>query len=129
MRLRVCFHDNCFDGAASAALFSRFFRERVEPAVEITYRGMAHKQGEVFPPGTFDGDENAVVDFRYSTDPKLTWWFDHHVSAFQGKDDEAHFRSDTSGHKFYDPQAKSCTKFLARSVADKFGFDLAPHQE
>src|SRR5689334_18088007 len=68
-RVRVCFHDNCFDGAASAALFTRFYRERVDGGAEVLYRGMAHAPGDVFPPGTFDGDENAVVDFRYSSDP------------------------------------------------------------
>ena len=129
MRVRVCFHDNCFDGAASAALFTRFYQERVDPRAEFAYRGMAHKTGDVFPPGTFDGDENAVVDFRYSADPDLTWWFDHHISAFQLPGDEAHFRKDQSGRKFFDPKAKSCTRFLALTCADKFGFDLAPHAE
>ena len=129
MRVRVCFHDNCFDGAASAALFTRFYRERIDADAEIVYRGMAHKLGDVFPTGTFDGDENAVVDFRYSPDPKLTWWFDHHVSAFVRPEDEAHFRADTSGRQFFDPTAKSCTRFLALTCEAKFGFDLAPHQE
>lgn len=129
MRVRVCYHDNCFDGAASAALFTRFYQERVDAGAEILYRGMAHKSGDVFPKGTFDGDENAVVDFRYSADPGLTWWFDHHVSAFQVAGDREHFEADTGGRKFYDPAAKSCTRFLARTVAEKFGFDLEPHRE
>jgi hypothetical protein len=129
MHVRVCFHDNCFDGAASAALFTRFYRERINPGAEIGFRGMAHKTGEVFPRGTFDGDENAVVDFRYSSDPALTWWFDHHVSAFVRPEDEAHFRADRSGRKFFDPTARSCTRFLARTCAEHFGFDLAPHAE
>ena len=129
MRLRVCFHDNCFDGAVSAALFSRFYRDRIDPGAEIFYRGMAHKPGEVFPAGTFDGDENAVVDFRYAADPALTWWFDHHVSAFQKPGDEAHFRADTSGRKFFDPTAKSCTRFLARTLAERFGWDTSAHAD
>lgn len=129
MRLRLCFHDNCFDGAASAALFTCFYRQRVDPDAEIVYRGMAHKTGDVFPPGTFDGDENAVVDFRYSPSDRLTWWFDHHVSAFVRPEDEAHFRADRSGKKFFDPTAPSCTRFLALTLAERYGFDLAPHQE
>ena len=129
MRLRLCFHDNCFDGAASAALFTAFFRQR-EPAVEIRCRGLAHQPGgAVFPEGTFDGDLNAVVDFRYAADPRLTRWFDHHVSAFPSPADEAHFRADTSGQKFFDPKAPSCARFLARTCAERFGFDLAPHRE
>ena len=31
MKVRVCFHDKCFDGASSAAIFSRFYRERIDP--------------------------------------------------------------------------------------------------
>ena len=43
--------------------------------------------------------------------------------------DEDHFRADATGRKFYDPAAKSCTKFLADTVAAKFGFDEAPLAE
>ena len=60
----------------------------------------------------FDGDENAIVDFKYSTDPRLTWWFDHHQSAFLTPEDAEHFRRDTSGRKLYDPSFKSCTLFI-----------------
>src|SRR3981081_4672957 len=70
----------------------------------------------------FDGDVNAIVDFKYSSDPRLTWWFDHHQSAFLTAEDAEHFRRDTSGRKLYDPSYKSCTAFLARVAADRFGF-------
>lgn len=91
---------------------------------------MEHKgDASAFPPDAFDGDENACVDFRYSQDPRLTWWFDHHASAFQQPGDEAHFRADATGRKFYDPTAKSCTKFIADTVAARFGFDPAPLRE
>ena len=129
MRVRVCFHDNCFDGAASAALFTQFHRTRIGGSAEIVYRGMTHGHGVVFPAGTFDGDENAVVDFRYSPDPALTWWFDHHVSAFVRKEDEPVFRADATGKKFFDPTAKSCARFLARTVEREFGFDTSKHAE
>ena len=52
------------------------------PDAEFVYTGMAHKASQMFDPALFDGDENAIVDFKYSTDPRLTWWFDHHQSAF-----------------------------------------------
>src|SRR4051794_15101603 len=98
--------------------------------VEVVYRPLAHKGApQPFSPDCFDGDENACVDFRYSQDPRLTWWFDHHASAFQLAGDEDHFRADATGRKFYDPKAKSCTKFLADTVAAKFGFDATPIAE
>jgi len=129
LRVRVCFHDRCFDGAASAAIFSRFYRERINPQAEFFYTGMTHKASQPFEEGTFDGDENVIVDFKYSSSPKLTWWFDHHQSAFLKPEDAEHFKRDHSGKKFYDPSYKSCTKFLATIASEKFGFDAKPLAE
>ena len=108
------------------AIFSRFYRERIEPHAQFLYTGMTHKASQPFEDGIFDGDENAVVDFKYSSSPKLTWWFDHHQSAFLKPEDAEHFRQDHSGKKFYDPTYKSCTKFLATIASEKFGFDARP---
>jgi hypothetical protein len=131
VRLRVLYHGNCFDGCSSAGVFTRFYRERIAKGpLDIVYRPLEHKgDAQAFPADAFDGDENACVDFRYSQDPRLTWWFDHHASAFQLPGDEPHFRADATGRKFYDPTAKSCTKFIAGVVAAKFGFDPAPLAE
>ena len=109
-------------------MFTRFYRERIAKGpVDVAYRPLEHKgEAQPFPADSFDGDENACVDFRYSQDPRLTWWFDHHASAFQLPGDEAHFRADATGRKFYDPTAKSCTKCLADTVTAKFGFDPTP---
>jgi hypothetical protein len=129
MKLKILFHDNCFDGAASAAVFERYYRTHVHPEAEITYKGVQHRPGDPFGPDAFDGDENVCVDFRYSRSPNLTWWFDHHVSGFSSDEERAHFAADTSGRKFYDPAAKSCTKFQAGILAERFGFDIAPLAE
>jgi hypothetical protein len=130
--LKVCFHDSCFDGAASAALFTRFYETCVERPASIRYLGLTHgggAKGSPFPDGAFDAPVNAVVDFRYSPDPLLTWWFDHHISAFARPEDEAHFRADTSGRRFFDPTARSCTKFMVDTAVARFGFDAAPYSE
>jgi hypothetical protein len=129
LKLRVCFHDKCFDGACSAAVFSRFYRERLNSGAEFHYTGMTHKASKPFEDGTFDGDENAIVDFKYSSSPALTWWFDHHQSAFLTPQDADNFRQDHSGKKFYDPTYKSCTKFVATIASEKFGFDAKPLAE
>jgi hypothetical protein len=131
MKLRVLYHGNCFDGSASAGLFARFFREHLAAGnAEVAYTPMQHK-GDAQPiaGNLLDGDVNACVDFRYSQDSRLHWWFDHHASAFQLPGDEAHFRADSSGQKFYDPTAKSCTKFLATVLSARFGFDIARFAE
>ena len=90
---------------------------------------MAHQARQQFADGLFDGDENAIVDFKYSSSPRVTWWFDHHQSAFLTPADAEHFRQDRSGHKFYDPDYKSCTKLLADVTSTKFGFDTKPLAE
>ncbi len=128
MRVRILYHDHCFDGAASAAFFSRFIESRFHPGAEFAYTGLAHKADQLFEPGYFDGDENAIVDFKYSTDPRLTWWFDHHQSAFLTPEDAEHFRHDTSGRKMYDPSFRSCTKYICTVARDRFGF-VAPDLE
>jgi hypothetical protein len=122
---RVLYHDHCFDGAASAAFFSRFIAGAIHPNAEFRYTGMAHKASQMFDPDLFDGDENAIVDFKYCSDPRLTWWFDHHQSAFLNAEDAEHYRRDTSGRKLYDPNYKSCTSFIADVARDRFGFHAA----
>jgi hypothetical protein len=129
VKVRLCFHDRCFDGAASAAVFYRFFRERIDPGAQFQFTGMAHRAGQQFADGLFDGDENAIVDFKYSSSPRVTWWFDHHQSAFLTPDDAENFRQDRGGHKFYDANYKSCTKLIADVTSMQFGFDVKPLAE
>jgi len=122
--MRVLYHDNCFDGVSSAAVFSRFYKGHVHPDAEIEYEGLTHKAGQSIGPESFGSSENAIVDFKYSASDKLTWWFDHHESAFLSMDDEAHFRRDQSGRKFHNPEFKSCTKFIAHITKSVFGMHL-----
>jgi len=126
LKVRVFYHDRCFDGASSAALFSRFYRERIRDHVDFVFSGLLHRAGALFNEDSFDGDENAIVDFKYSSSPKITWWFDHHESAFLNPEDAAHFEQDRSNRKFYDPAFKSCTSLIAMIAQQRFGFDPAP---
>jgi hypothetical protein len=126
LKVRVFYHDKCFDGASSAALFSRFYRERIRNDVEFVFSGLLHRAGALFNENNFDGDENAIVDFKYSSSPKITWWFDHHQSAFLTPADAANFEQDQGNRKFYDPDFKSCTSFIATVAEQRFGFDPAP---
>jgi len=128
-RVKVLFHDNCFDGASSAALFSRFYAARIDPTAEFVFAGKSHAPGDVYGDNSFDGDVNVVVDFRYSSNAHLDWWFDHHVSGFPTPADEAHFRANPSEHKIYDPKAQSCAKLLATSCQARFGWDYSAHDE
>jgi hypothetical protein len=129
LRVKVFYHDKCFDGASSAALFARFYRERIAGGAEFVFSGLLHRAGALFDEAEFDGDENAIVDFKYSSSPKITWWFDHHESAFLSPADAAHFEQEQSNRKFYDPAFKSCTSFIAMIAQQRFGFDPAPLAE
>lgn len=131
MRVRILYHDNCFDGAASAALFGSFYQGCIDRNAAFQYLGLSHGPGDVFAGGAFSkqADEHVCLDFRYSADPRLTWWFDHHQSAFVTPADEEHFRSVKNPQYFYNPTARSCSKFLAERCAAVYGFDAGPHQE
>jgi len=125
-KVRLCFHDRCFDGTASAALFYRFYRERFDQNAEFGFTGMTHRAAQPWEAGLFDGDENVIVDFKFSNSPKVTWWFDHHQSAFLTPADAEQFRKQPGPHMFYQPEYKSCTKLIATIAGEKFGFDTKP---
>jgi len=125
MHLRVLYHDHCFDGAASAAFFSRFIRGTIYSDAEFRYTGMAHRASQIFEDSLFDGDENAIVDFKYSNNPKLTWWFDHHQSAFLSPEDARHFQEHPSPKKMFDTSFKSCTNYI-RTKAEEIWKFTAP---
>jgi hypothetical protein len=123
MKLRVLYHGNCFDGVSSAAFFTSFYLAKINPEAQVSYTPTMHRAGNAFDNDQFDGDENAIVDFKYCPDERLTWWFDHHHSAFLSKEDEKHFLSDSSGKKFLDTESKSCCEFIARIAKDDFGYE------
>ena len=134
MRVRVFYHDKCFDGACSASLFTRFHRECVDPGATYEYHGLVHRAGALFDESEFTGDENAIVDFKYSASPRITWWFDHHQSAFLTRQDHQHFLACQQdpvcgSRKFFDPGYTSCTGFLAHIASTHYGFDTAPLAE
>ena len=138
LRVRIFYHDKCFDGACSASLFTRFYREIIAPGqgndVAYEYRGLVHRAGALFDERDFTGDENAIVDFKYSASPRITWWFDHHLSAFLSPADHENFLAcqrdpECSKRKFFDPEYTSCTSFLAHIASTQFGFDTGPVAE
>ena len=135
LQVRVFYHDKCFDGACSASLFTRFHRECFAGhAAQYSYHGLVHRAGALFDESDFTGDENAIVDFKYSASPRITWWFDHHLSAFLTPQDQEHFqrcRQDPTcaSRKFFDPTYISCTSFLADIATARFGFDTRPVAE
>jgi hypothetical protein len=134
LNCRIFYHDHCFDGACSASLFTRFHRECIRTADSFSYQGLVHKANGLFEERDFTGDENAIVDFKYTASPRLTWWFDHHQSAFLTPEDQQHFEAGQRDgsqklRQFFDPNYISCTGFIAHIGATKFGFNIEPLAE
>jgi hypothetical protein len=124
MKVRILYHDHCFDGAASAAFFSRFAQERFYPGAEFSYTGMAHKADQLFEESDFDGDENTIVDFKYSHSDRVTWWFDHHQSAFLCPEDQRDYEAKKAGRRFYyNPTYRSCTEWIAHVARTVYGYE------
>lgn len=134
MKIRVCYHDHCFDGACSASLFTRFHRECIRTASEFSYHGLVHTSDGTIREDALNGDENAIVDFKYLPSRRLTWWFDHHQSAFSTAGDREFFeagqRTGTQTmRQFFDPNYISCTSYIAHIASTKFGMDIAPIED
>ncbi len=122
--LKVFFHDACFDGTTSAALFSAFYRDVIDPRVRVLPIGMTHRDGNPFEGLPLDGDDHACVDFRFCADPRMRWWFDHHPTAFQPPELRDVFDRDHLPTWFFDPRSPSCASLIA-SVLER-GWDWKP---
>jgi len=90
---------------------------------------MMHTPSQTWDEAVFDGDVNAIVDFKYAPSDRLTWWFDHHQSAFLKPEDAEQFRTAQKPWHFFDPDFRSCTKFIAKIAAEKFGYDAPDLKE
>src|SRR5277367_5408605 len=128
LECRIFYHDKCFDGACSASMFMRFHRECVKTADKFSFHGLVHRAGALFDENAFVAGENAIVDFKYSASPKVTWWFDHHQSAFLSPEDQKHFEATRTAKTMYDTSYKSCTSYIRDVARDKWGF-TAPDLE
>ena len=115
-------------------MFTRLLRQ-IHPGKELafTYHSSGYGPGvNGVDPKLLDGDENAILDFRFSTSPKLTWYFDHHVSAFPSPEDRSTYEEKAKKREpqmFHDGTYGSCTKLIADIGAARFGLDPAPTAE
>ncbi len=126
MRVVVATHGHCFDGLASAVVFTRLLTSLEGPSTTFSYRGCGYGAGQLVPTDALlAGDQNAILDYRFSATDKLTWYFDHHRTAFADAADRAFFDARAGGGKFfYDAACTSCTKLIASTARDRFATDL-----
>ncbi len=124
MKVVIATHGHCFDGLASAVMFTRIRQALDGDQPTFEYRGCGYGVGQQRPDDQLlSGDENAILDYRFSTSPKLSWFFDHHRTAFSTSAERQLFEERAgSGRFFYDAECSSCTRLLERVGRDQFGF-------
>ncbi len=135
MRAVVATHGHCFDGLCSAVLFTRLLsslqdRAPHRRAPRFRYHCCGYGPGQRRVEDLLDGDENAVLDYRFAPAPALGWYFDHHRTAFQEAGAREFFeRERGQRHFFYDAAYSSCAKLVADVAEREFGVstpELAP---
>jgi hypothetical protein len=123
MHIVVATHGHCFDGLASAAVFTRLLSAITKGPVTYSYMACGYGIGQ--RTATHDvllGDSNAILDYRFTPSDRVSWYFDHHRTAFATDDDRAFFEAQKSnGRYFFDPAYASCTKLVADVAAKQFG--------
>jgi hypothetical protein len=115
-------------------MFTRLYRHLSAGDASFVYRGAGYGPGQNgVDPKLLDGDVNAILDFRFSTAPQLTWYFDHHVSAFVTPAERASYdRALAERHAgqerrmFHDGTYSSATKLIADVGRERFGLDPSP---
>lgn len=127
-------HGHCFDGAASATLFTALLTAlRPDEKLSFHYRscGYGPKMSQV-PASWLTGDVNAILDFRYTDDARLTWFFDHHRTGFGSRDEEreALAVAPTTGRRVhFDADYGSCALLIRDVAARAYGVSLEPLAE
>lgn len=124
MRLVVATHGHCFDGLASAVMFTRLLSHLEGPGVNFSFKACGYGAGQArAEERVLSGDQNAILDYRYFPSDRLTWYFDHHRTAFSCDADRADFeRRAPGGRMFFDAAYTSCTKLVADIARERFGF-------
>jgi hypothetical protein len=119
-------------------MFTRLYRRRrPDDGATFTYHAAGYGPGQNgVEASVLDGDVNAILDFRFSALPNLTFYFDHHVSAFVTPQDRAFYErsvveEEASGERrmFHDGAYTSATKLIADVGKARFGLDPAPTAE
>jgi hypothetical protein len=134
----VATHGHCFDGMCSAAMFTRLYRHHFPgEAATFAYHAAGYGPGQNgVDPKILSGQDNAILDFRFSPLPQLGWYFDHHVSAFVTADDRAYFErrgaeGEAAGERrfFHDGKYTSATKLIADIGRQRFGLDTTADEQ
>jgi hypothetical protein len=124
----VATHGHCFDGLVSAVLFTDLRRRLEPPPTAFEYRSCGYgPKLKTVPERWLKGDENAIIDFRFSPSERLTWYFDHHPTAFGSPEEQA--AALARDKVFYDPSHDSCAGLIHQVATEHFGVELGRSAE
>lgn len=129
VRAVVATHGHCFDGLCSAVLFTGLLRhvekEKLASAkIDFTYLACGYGPGQGgLTEGALDGDHNVILDYRFCPTDRLTWYFDHHRTAFASASELEFFQARVDrGTYFFDANYSSCTKLIYDIGRKRFGW-------
>lgn len=135
MKVVVATHGHCFDGLASAVVFTKLLRHleassAQSGALRFEYHACGYGIAQKTACASFlNGDVNVILDYRYLASEQLHWYFDHHRTAFGSPADRAYFEQrQDNGRYFFEPDYSSCTKLIADVAEKRFGFNHELHE-
>lgn len=125
MRAVVATHGHCFDGLCSAVVFTRLLRELRGPSLQFRYLSCSYAPRQSGLEGLLDGDENAILDYRFCATERVHWYFDHHRTAFANAADRAFFDARQPEHPYYyDANYSSCTKLVWDIAIERYAVSM-----
>jgi hypothetical protein len=121
----VATHGHCFDGLASAVLFTGLLNHVEKHSLDYRYIACGYSPRQ---PGVkeaqLSGDHNVILDYRFSPLERLTWYFDHHRTAFACAEHEEWFKERAARLPFYfDSNYSSCTKLIYDIGRKRYGWN------
>jgi len=119
MKWSLYFH-NDFDGYASAAIFSKFLKNRGEGVGG--FYPVDHDIKPRWAKLKFN-NPTAIFDFYYH--PKATFWVDHHLTTFIKESWKKDFKK--TKHLNFNPKYNSCCHLTLDILEENFGFRPPAH--
>lgn len=127
---QILTHGYCFDGLVSAALATHLIRQLHREVSRFGYRSCGYgPRLKQIPQAWLRGAVNVLCDFRYVENPRLSYYFDHHPTAFASSREEMAARDKVARsrgdrHLFFDATYGSCAKLMADAMRDSFSIDV-----
>ncbi|MDA3862528.1 MAG: hypothetical protein PF689_01525 [Deltaproteobacteria bacterium] len=125
-KVKLFYHNHCFDGAVSVALMQIFLQEYYHKKYFVEYIPLVHAPGFSYDKRMFVADINVILDFVYPGCCEVQWWFDHHPTTFLNHEDRKKFENNNyKGHYQWSPAADSTTIVIKDYLNKKFNFSFS----